>query len=257
MIKLFNYFLPLFISCMSVMAFAQTAPNFHLYLLAGQSNMAGRGEVSGKYRTEGSPRVYMLNKNNEWVLAKHPLHFDKPTVAGAGPGLSFGLEMAKANPDVKIGLVPCAVGGTSINTWKAGGYDKATKTHPYDDALIRIREAMKSGVFKGIIWHQGESDSAPEAAAAYFQKLADLIGNFREIIKDPDLPFVAGELGTFKEQYKTINSVLRELPGRIKHTAIASSKGLEHKGDITHFDSSSAEKLGKRFAKQMRKIQKR
>ena len=257
MIKLFNYFLPLLISCISVMAFAQPDPNFHLYLLAGQSNMAGRGEISGKYKTEGSTQVYMLTKNNEWVLAKNPLHFDKPAVVGVGPGLSFGLQMGKVSPDVKIGLVPCAVGGTSIDAWKAGGYDKATKTHPYDDALIRIREAMKSGVFKGIVWHQGESDSAPEAAAAYFDKLADLIGNFREIIEAPDLPFVAGELGTFKDQYKTINSVLRELPGRIKHTAVASSKGLEHNGDVTHFDSSSAGELGKRFAKQMRKIQKR
>lgn len=257
MIKPFNYFLPLFISCMSVMAFAQTDPNFHLYLLAGQSNMAGRGEVSGKYKNDGKPQVYMLNKSNEWVQAKHPLHFDKPAVAGVGPGLSFGLRMAKVNPNIKIGLVPCAVGGTSIDAWTAGALDKATKTHPYDDAIIRIREAMKSGVFKGIIWHQGESDSAPEAAAAYFQKLADLIGNFREITKDPDLPFVAGELGTFKVQYETINIVLRELPGKIKHTAIASSKGLEHKGDITHFSAPSAEKLGKRFAKQMRKLHRR
>lgn len=241
----------------SLTCLAQPDNNFHLYLLAGQSNMAGRGEISGKYSEEGNSQVYMLNKNNEWVLAKHPLHFDKPSVAGVGPGLSFGIAMAKANPGVKIGLVPCAVGGTSINTWVPGGYDKATKTHPYDDAVKRISEAMKSGVFKGVIWHQGESDSSPEAAAAYYFKLAKLIERFRDLSKNQELHFVAAELGRFKEQYSAINSVLAEVPKMMNNTAIASSKGLEHKGDVTHFNSPSAEKLGKRFAKKMLKLKKR
>ncbi len=257
MISQLRYFLSILTCCISTAAFAQADSTFHLYLLAGQSNMAGRGEISGKYATEGSPQVYMLTKNKEWIPAKNPLHFDKPAVAGVGPGLAFGLEMAAANPGIKIGLIPCAVGGTSINTWKAGGYDQATQTHPYDDAVVRIREAMKSGVFKGIIWHQGESDSSPQASANYFAKLADLIESLRNIIKDQKLPFVAGELGTFKAPYNNINSVLKQVPKQIKHTAVASSKGLEHKGDVTHFNSPSAEKLGKRFAKQMRKLQRR
>ncbi len=250
-----NHFLTLLISLISIPCMAQPDSNFHLYLLAGQSNMAGRGEISGKYKDEGNPRVYMLNKNNEWIEAKNPLHFDKPSMTGVGPGLSFGIEMAKANPDVKIGLVPCGVGGTSINSWEPGGYDKATKTNPYDDAVKRIEEAMKSGVFKGVIWHQGESDSSPTAAAAYFPKLTKLIERFRDITREPELPFIAGELGRFKEQYSTINAVLHQLPDSIKNTGVASSKGLDHKGDVTHFDSPSAEKLGKRFAKKMNKLQ--
>lgn len=244
------------ISLLSTTSFAQPDDNFHLYLLAGQSNMAGRGEISSEYKGVGHPQLYMLNKNNEWVAAKHPLHFDKPAVAGVGPGLSFGIDMAKANPGVRIGLVPCAVGGTSIDTWEPGGYDKATKTNPYDDAVKRIEIAMKMGVFKGIIWHQGESDSSPKAAAAYYPKFAELIDQFRDLIHDSKLPFVAGELGRYKKQYFNINTVLSELPARVESTGVASSKGLEHKGDLTHFDSESAEKLGRRFAKQMRKLQK-
>ena len=248
-------FLALLLSCLSLPCFAQSDNNFHLYLLVGQSNMAGRGEVTGKYMEDGSVQVFMLDKNNKWVKAKNPLHFDKPAIVGVGPGLSFGLEMAKANPGVKIGLVPCAVGGSSIDSWEPGGYDKATKTKPFDDAALRVQEAMKSGVFKGVIWHQGESDSSPESAAAYYPKLANLIERFRDLTNDKDLPFVAGELGRFKKQYSTLNSVLEKVPGTIKLSAIASSKKLEHKGDETHFDSPSAEKLGKRFAKKMLKLQ--
>ncbi len=58
--------------------------NFHLYILMGQSNMAGRGEITEKYRNESHPWVFMLDKNNNWVPAHHPLHFDKP-VAAVGP----------------------------------------------------------------------------------------------------------------------------------------------------------------------------
>lgn len=239
--------------------YAQTYPdpNFHLYLLAGQSNMAGRGEITGKYKNEGNANVYVLNKSNEWVLAKHPLHFDKPQIAGVGPGLAFALKMAAANKKIKIGLVPCAVGGSSIDVWKASAYDSATKTHPYDNAMKRVAVAMQQGVFKGILWHQGESNSTQEGADIYLPKLVTLIEQFRDIIGNKQLPFVAGELGRYKEQYDHINKVIAQLPEKVPFTAIASSKGLQHKGDMTHFDSPSAEKLGKRFAKEMKRLQRR
>ena len=91
-------------------------PQFHLYLLIGQSNMAGRGPVDAESKV-AHPRVLMLNKNREWVSATDPLHFDK-AVAGVGPGLAFGKQMAEANPRVRIGLIPCAVGGTPISAWR-------------------------------------------------------------------------------------------------------------------------------------------
>src|SRR5690606_26741536 len=76
-------------------------PNFHLYLLVGQSNMAGRGVNPNEYRDISQPKILMLNKEGKWVTASHPLHFDKPAIAGVGPGLAVGLEMAKANPGVR------------------------------------------------------------------------------------------------------------------------------------------------------------
>jgi hypothetical protein len=242
-----------------IFSFAQTKPdsNFHLYLLAGQSNMAGRGEITGKYKDKGNVNVYMLSKNNEWVQAKHPLHFDKPQVVGVGPGLAFAIKMAAQKPGIKVGVIPCAVGGSSIDVWKPGAYDSATKTHPYDDAMKRIAIAMQYGVIKGILWHQGESNSTPAGAADYLPKLKTLVEQLRDSIHNIYLPFVAGELGTYKDQYDIINKVLAMLPKEVPITAVASSKGLKHKGDETHFDSPSAEKLGLRYAKEMKRLQRR
>lgn len=219
--------------------------------------MAGRGAIEGKFADEGNPKVYMLNKNNEWVLAKHPLHFDKPAVVGVGPGLAFALEMLSSDTSIKIGLIPCAVGGSSINAWKPGAYDSSTKTHPYDDALRRLSVAMKNGVLKGILWHQGESDSDPKSAETYLPKLLTLIRSLREAAHQPNLPFVAGELGTYKEVYANINKIIKDLPEKVPFTAVASSEGLKEKGDMTHFDSPSAEELGRRYALQMKELQRK
>ena len=224
-------------------------PKFEIYILMGQSNMAGRGKVTDEYKAV-DPRVLMLNRANEWVTAAHPLHFDK-TVAGVGPGLSFGIAMAEASPGKKIGLIPCAVGGTSINKWVPGAYDPATNTHPWDDAEKRIREGMKYGVIKGVIWHQGEGDSNPDSAKVYLDKLEKLISRVRREVGKKRLPFVAGELGRYKDGYRTINEVIVNLPKKVSRTAVVSSEGLVHNGDGTHFDSPSADEFGKRYAKAM------
>ena len=87
---------------------------FHLYLLIGQSNMAGRGTVEPQ-DTLGNSKILCLNRDGDWEIAKDPIHFDKP-VAGVGPGLSFAREMLKtADKDIVIGLIPCAAGGSSID----------------------------------------------------------------------------------------------------------------------------------------------
>ena len=228
-------------------------PNFHVYLLLGQSNMAGRGVITEVYKNEHHARVWMLNKRGEWVVAQHPLHFDKPQVVGVGPGLAFGIKMAEADPAANIGLVPCAVGGTAIERWQPGAYDSATKTHPYDDALLRIKTAMKKGTIRGVIWHQGESNAAhPEG---YLDQLVALIERIRKEAGNPRLPFVAGELGRYRAVYENISAETRKLPARVPYTAVATTEGLVHKGDTTHFDAPSATLLGERYAAQMLKLE--
>src|SRR5579859_1025303 len=93
--------------------------NLDLYLLIGQSNMAGRGPVEAQDK-EVIPRVFMLNKEMAWVPAVDPLHFDKPAVAGVGLGRTFAKTMLRNNPSASIGLIPAAFGGTSLDEWKPG-----------------------------------------------------------------------------------------------------------------------------------------
>lgn len=231
--------------------------SFHVYILMGQSNMAGRGLVKPEDQ-QLHARVLMLDRHNEWKPARDPMHFDKP-VAGVGPGLSFGKLMAEAENKITIGLVPCAAGGSSIDAWKVGGYHDQTKSYPYEEAVKRANIAMQKGQLKGIIWHQGESDSKPGQAELYAQKLKKLIGNIRKDLNSPDLPFVVASLPDFyvakSPMAAQINQALQALPEQVQHTAYVSTADLTHKGDTTHFDAPSARELGKRYARSMQALQ--
>lgn len=235
----------------------KTNPNFELYVLIGQSNMAGRGPLTDELKQEGNDSVFVFNKQAQWIIARHPLHFDKPAIVGVGPGLMFGIEMAKATPGKRIGLIPCAVGGTPIEHWLPGAFDSATNTHPWDDAAARITRAMQYGTIKGVIWHQGEANSNAAAAETYAVQLAALIHRIRTLAGNPNLPFVAGELGPFLATSGNINAQLKKIPGLADHTAVAAAEGLTDKGDKLHFDARSANELGKRYAARMLELQQR
>ena len=214
--------------------------------------MAGRGKIE-KQDKQPHPRVLKLTKDNRWVPAVAPLHFDKSS-AGVGLGRTFGIEIAESNPQITVGLIPCAAGGSPISSWEPGGYHSQTKSHPYDDALKRARFAIRSGTLKGILWHQGESDSRPERATVYEKKLHELIARFRKEFDAKDMPFIVGQMGQFSERpwsdaKKQVDAAHRDLPKSVKHTAFVNSDGLKHKGDEVHFDSTSYLELGRRYAK--------
>lgn len=229
----------------------------HLFLLVGQSNMAGRGVVA-KEDTTPHPRVVTLNKNGQWTPAVDPIHFDKP-VTGVGLGRTFGIEIADANPGITVALIPCAVGGSPIDSWKAGVFYSPTKSHPWDDAIKRAKLALPAGELKGILWHQGESDAKPDLAETYEAKLHDLIKRLRAELNAPDVPFIAGQMGQFAESpwdasKKKVDQAHRDLPGKVKRTAFVNSDGLKHKGDKVHFDAESYREFGKRYAAAYKKI---
>ncbi|WP_207535384.1 sialate O-acetylesterase [Desertivirga arenae] len=260
MLKKFKILLLLILIAVGGEVFAQeetsTIRNLQLYILAGQSNMAGRGQLTQELGKLSHSRVYMLDKDYRWQLAKNPVHFDKPGITGVGPGLSFGIEMAKEDSSIRIGLIPCAVGGTSIERWGIGAYDPVTKTHPFDDAVIRIQEAMKVGKIKGMLWLQGESNATTEASKSYMKNLEDLFNRIRKLSKNKDLPIVIGELGRFREPFQKFNQeVLAHVEKEIHNTGLITSEGLTHKGDSTHFDGQSAYQLGFRFAQKMKELQ--
>ena len=223
--------------------------DFHLYLLIGQSNMAGRGKVELEDKV-AVPRVLMLNKANEWVSAVDPISFDK-TIAGVSLGRTFGIEMAKANKEVKIGLIPSAVGGTPIRRWQQNG-------DLYKAALKRAKLAQQDGVIKGILWHQGEGDSGKEATAKIYEaQLHAMITAWRKDLGGGNIPIVVGEMGRFYKRAKfkhLVDAALKALPSKMKHAAWVSAEGLEHKGDVVHFNAASYRELGKRYAAKMQAL---
>ncbi|WP_375434834.1 sialate O-acetylesterase [uncultured Hymenobacter sp.] len=234
---------------------AQNKPadsKFDVYLLIGQSNMAGRGPLDTESKAV-HPRIVMLDSANQWVPATDPVHFDKPKAAGVGPAIRFAQEIQGSDRKQTIGLIPCAVGGSPIKVWQPNAVYLKT-FHPYDNALARARLAMQQGILKGILWHQGESDNDSLLAAVYLEKIAVLVNRLRADLQQPNLPFVAGEIGYFnKATY--INRVLNQLPQKVPFTAVVSARGLIDKGDRLHFDTASARELGKRYAAAMKALQ--
>ncbi len=231
----------------------QDRESFHLFLLTGQSNMAGRGTVEPQDAVVHA-NVLSLNKQGEWVPAIDPLHFDKPRVAGVGLGRTFALDYAADYPGITVGLIPCAAGGSPIATWEPGGYHDQTDSHPYDDALQRVRTALKVGTLKGILWHQGESDSTPDRSVVYEEQLHAMIGRLRADVESSNVPFLAGQLGQFAEKpwnesRKRVDEVHRSLPQKIEHCGFVESSGLGHRGDQTHFDSAAYREFGHRYYK--------
>jgi hypothetical protein len=223
---------------------------FHLFLLVGQSNMAGRGKVEAEDQ-QPHPRVLMLNKAGEWVPAVDPLHFDK-SAAGVGLGTTFGKLVAEANPEITVGLIPCAVGGSPIDSWQPGVHYKPTNSHPWDDAIRRAKQAQTQGTLKAILWHQGESDSSEKLSKTYSGKLQQLVKDFRRELH-ADVPWLVGQLGQFddvpwNEHRKVVDQAHRDLAKHVDHVVFIPSDGLKHKGDKVHFDSAGLREFGKRYA---------
>jgi len=224
---------------------AQNAPrkDMQLFLLIGQSNMAGRGPI-GAQDKEPIPGVFALNKEMAWAPAIDPLHFDKPDIAGVGIGRSFAKTLLAADPGASIGLIPAAFGGTSLDEWKPDG-------KLYSDAVDRAREAMKAGKLRGILWHQGENDSAKEdLARSYRERFAAMIARLRSDLGAGEVPVVVGELGEFHAGAfdAVVNEQLAIVPLKVPRSAFVSSGGLTDKGDRTHFDTRSLHEFGRRYA---------
>lgn len=235
----------------AVTSTSMVTPQRALFLLAGQSNMAGRGAVEADDRIP-IRGVLMLDRSLAWVPATDPVHFDKPS-AGVGPGRAFALAVHEAAGTGEIGLVPTAVGGSPISSWEPGALDAATKTHPYDDAVARARVAMREGRFRAILWHQGEADATPASSVLYADRLRAVITRLRTELGDPALPFIIGQLGQFPRSGWSaarvrVDSAQRAVAASVPGVAFVSSNGLRHRGDSLHFDSASARELGRRYA---------
>lgn len=216
-----------------------------IFLLAGQSNMAGRGCLDGEPSLE-HPDILVF-RDDRWQVAREPLHGDKPT-AGAGLAMSFARDLVSRRPGTRVGLVPAAVGGTPLCRWQPGA-------DLYENALAAALRARGAGEIKGILWHQGEADSQRvEDADSYGERLAAMIAALRSALGGPEIPFVAGELGPFLREhsgcrfFRVVNRQLRALDGSVPRAACASARGLADIGDHVHFNTASLRLFGRRYA---------
>ncbi|MCU4675243.1 sialate O-acetylesterase [Catenovulum sp. 2E275] len=221
-----------------------------IYLLMGQSNMAGRDTRTLDQQVD-NPKVLTLNEDNEWRVARDPIHKKTGrTEPGIGPGISFANALINAGCENKIGLVPTAVGGTPIRRWVKGG-------DLYEQALQKAKIASQYGTIKGMIWLQGESDSDKSAKSSiYAQQLKAMINSLRADLNQPDLAVVVGEIGYFIDQQDypyavDVRAAIKQVADESTKVGFASSKGLTDKGDQLHFDAQSAQEMGKRFAASM------
>jgi hypothetical protein len=230
-----------------IFSLAAFAHDMELFLLIGQSNMAGRGVIEEQDRVP-FPRVFTLTKEETWVPAVEPIHFDRPDRLGTGLGRSFAHVLAEAAPTAKIGLIPAAMGGSALDEWKPGG-------KLYTDAVRRAKVAMKSGRLRGILWHQGETDAAKlELIRSYQDRWLATMKSLRADLGD--VPILVGELGRFlygreKNDYamaRLMNEQLALLAVAGERVAFVPSGGLAHKGDVLHFDSTGLREFGRRYA---------
>lgn len=223
--------------------------SFHIYLLMGQSNTVGR-DIRSLASQIDNPHILALNHDNQWVVAREPIHYDMQKPAGQGPGIPFAVEMLKTEPGITIGLVPCAVGGTPLSRWVKGG-------DLYEACIARAKIAAQAGVISGMLWHQGEADTTDKQLAdTYEKRLTQMFRDLRADLNQPDMPIIVGQLGPFLDPAKypfldTVKTSIQRMPAALPHVGYADSAGLTDRGDQLHFSADSQKIFGVRYAKAM------
>ncbi|TVU06935.1 hypothetical protein EJB05_46972 [Eragrostis curvula] len=220
-----------------------------LFLLAGQSNMAGRGVAPSPLPPpfRPHPRVLRLTASRRWVTAAPPLHADIDThkACGLGPAMPFAhrLLLDAASSDLVLGLVPSAVGGTRIWMWDRG--------QPlYEAAVARARAAVDAGggTLGAVLWFQGESDTIELAdATAYGGRMERLVNDFRADLGVPNLLFIQVGLASGEGNY---TDIVRETQRNIKvpNVILVDAMGLPLRDDELHLSTEAQLQLGDMLA---------
>ncbi len=229
--------------------------NVWVFVLAGQSNMAGRAKIETQ-DTIADKRILTLNNAGELILAKEPLHFYNDGNDGLGCGLAFAKTLIIELPDgISVLLIPTAVSASSISHWINDSLFRGVKL--LTNFRKKTEAGMQYGTIKGILWHQGESDANTEGIKYYGERLGMLVSEFRKIAKNDYLPVLFGELGSFSknsENFKKINEEIKKYSLSDTNTAVIKTDDLKDAGDGTHFNSESQREMGKRFAEGYRKF---
>lgn len=225
------------------------------FLMIGQSNMAGRGNMEG-YVQKINPDCYML-RMGRWQPLREPVNADRPFIA---QGVRSGVSMATSFADTmqrklncEIGMIPCADGGTRVHQWMPG-------ENLYDHAVMMTGLAKRISEFSGIIWHQGESDCNGDDLGLYQERLYTVLTTIRKDLGDENIPLVIGEISTkidaprhalLQDKLAQMNLILHETAEKLPMCRIVETTDLELKDDGIHFTAAAQEILGIRYAEKM------
>lgn len=241
---------------------AASPTGMQVFLLFGQSNMEGLPQPEAVDRVE-EPRVEVLGytncgarQYNEWYVASPPLH---SCSLGVGPGDYFGKAMAEAWPEATIGLVPAAIAGVDIDFYRKGVVSARrgefnippdnARDSAYDMLLEKAQLAQERGTIRGILFHQGESDSG-SGGAEWLGKVTEIVEDLRaDLGLGEDVPFIAGEL-LYSGCCVSHNLRVNQLPSSIPNAHVVSASGLAGL-DQFHFDLAGQRELGGRYAAAM------
>lgn len=258
----------------------QPDPNLHIYLLFGQSNMAGGGAISDSPMVDcdTTPRVkvlafsdcsagpdckdYVMKRTvDQWYTAFPPLHDCSAGLEGICPGDWFGKTMIDSvRSDISVGLVPCALSGMALNVFLKGSSATSTVGPPavrgknaYAWMLARCKLAQQKGVIKGMLLHQGESGTGTSQAwdAMAMQIFNDLK---TDLGLDSKTVLVVGQLRSDSkspsQNNTSLNTLIAGMPAKYPKVGLASSQGLSGNGkDVWHFNPTSMREIGRRYAK--------
>ena len=224
----------------------QVKAGAYVYLLMGQSNMSGTNNpVAENVDVSISDNVTLLNNNGVFEPAQHPYRRysgvnyiggnnpdDTPigwsdAQSAVGPqyginaGYQFAENMAQAHPDKKIGLVVNSSSGCNIITYEKGAEQTVPLANGFVNTVSRMRQALSGdAVFKGILWHQGESDQRDNT---YPQHFRNLIYDLRTALDAPEVPVLAGGLSETQRSTAGHNSRVRAEQNNIPNMVFVSS----------------------------------
>ncbi len=257
-------------------SFAQNK-KFYVYLCIGQSNMEGHAKfepqdtiVNKRFQVlEAVDCDNLKRKKGQWYTAVPPL---SRCTTGLTPADYFGREMIANLPeDVKVGVINVAVGGCKIELFDKDNYESYVSTspdwlksmvaqydgNPYARLVEMAKIAQKDGVIKGILLHQGESNTndtlwTKKVKVVYDNLLKDLN------LKAESTPLLAGEVVHADQGgiCASMNKIIATLPETIPNSHVISSSGCPDVADNLHFSAEGYRMLGKRYASKMLEIMK-
>jgi len=252
---------------------ATVDPNFYIFLCFGQSNMEGAARPEAQDLVSPGPRFLLMpavddakrgRKMGEWTEAVPPLC--RPN-NGLTPADYFGRRMIETLPDsIRVGVVHVAIGGIHIQGFmpdSIGEYVKrapgwmtgmlrAYGNNPYERLVTMARKAQQDGVIKGVLMHQGESNTGDPRWAKMVQRVYDrLLGDLQ--LKPEEVPLLAGQVvqAGGEGQCIRMNKQIDLLPKTIHTAHVISSTGCTNLGDKLHFDAEGYRELGRRYGEKM------